>query len=240
MVRILSFVIVVVGLHIRDSYARRSAATAQRPNIVVLMVDDLGRTFPLAFPSSSSTYWVHIIVSGYGDLQSYGNPSQEWNAVDDLMREGTRFTNAYSADSMCSPSRAAFMTGRSRKACCFLCLHASISTALGRLPIRLGVIGGRRVFTAQDTGGLPRDEPTMGEMLKDAGKPLREKSKDHLVAGYYTGMIGKWHLGINAVNSSDGAYLPSKRGFDYVGLNLPFTVHWECDTTGVSPITQGF
>uniref|UniRef100_A0A914HW89 Sulfatase N-terminal domain-containing protein n=1 Tax=Globodera rostochiensis TaxID=31243 RepID=A0A914HW89_GLORO len=127
-----------------------------RPNILVLMVDDLG----------------------YGDLQSYGNPTQEWTSLDELMAEGVRFTNAYACRFDVFPKS------------CWLHDRSSTHPSWSRW-------GESRV----------------------------------LKYGYTTGMVGKWHLGINAFNHSDGTYLPSRRGFDFVGLNLPFTNNWECDET---------
>ena len=95
------------------------------------------------------------------------------------------------------------------------------------------------MFIPSDMGGMPRGEKLMPEMMKEDGEqaPLRF-SIAYLFAGYYTGMVGKWHLGINEKKISDGTHLPSKRGFDYVGVNMPFTNVWECDPSRVSsPVT---
>src|SRR5437870_887695 len=100
--------------------SRLVAAPARTPNIVFILCDDLG----------------------YGDLGCYGSKIRTPN-LDRLAAEGVRFTDFCSADPVCSPSRAALMTGR--------------------YPTRVGV---PRVFFPQDPDGLNLDETTMADMLK--------------------------------------------------------------------------
>lgn len=47
----------------------------------------------------------------YGDLESYGHPSQESGPIDQMAREGMKFSRWYSPDVLCSPSRGAMLTG---------------------------------------------------------------------------------------------------------------------------------
>jgi arylsulfatase A-like enzyme len=112
-----------------------------------------------------------------------------------LAAEGVRFQQFYAADTLCTPARAALLTGR--------------------LPVRSGMTGGRRVLFQDDSGGLPKDELTIAEML--------------LTIGYETGLGGKWHLGVNEHSREDGTHLPHNHGFEYVGWNLPLTHFSRCD-----------
>jgi arylsulfatase A-like enzyme len=80
---------------------------------------------------------------GYGDLECYGSKIHTPN-LNRLASEGIRFTNFNSADPVCSPSRAALLTGR--------------------YPTQVGV---PRVLFPQDPGGLNLDEKTLANILKD-------------------------------------------------------------------------
>src|SRR5688500_388551 len=121
---------------------------------------------------------VYIVVAdlGYGDLACYGHPTIRTPSLDRMAREGMRFTDFYSASSVCTPSRAAMLTGR----------YAA----------RTGMASDkRRVLFPNSSGGLPRSEVTVAELLK--GK------------GYATACIGKWHLGHLPT------FLPDRHGFDF-------------------------
>ncbi len=131
----------LLALDARPGPAAR--ADDRPPNIVILFADDLG----------------------YGDLGCYGHPSIRTPNLDRMAREGQRWTNFYVGASVCTPSRAALMTGR--------------------LPVRTGMCGPGptedRVLFPDSLGGLPPSEVTLAKGLK--------------AVGYATACVGKWHLG---------------------------------------------
>jgi arylsulfatase A-like enzyme len=98
---------------------------------------------------------------GYGDLGCYGHPTIQTPNLDQMAREGMRMTQQYSAHPLCTPSRAALLTGR----------YAS------RFGMACGWTGG--VLNAEQQGGLPANETTLAELLRDGG-------------GYDTAMVGEW------------------------------------------------
>lgn len=137
-----------------------SSAAAGKPNVIIIFADDLG----------------------YGDLGCYGSPVIRTPNLDRMAAEGVRFTDFYCAAEVCTPSRAALLTGR--------------------LPIRSGMCGDRRVLFPKSEGGLPPGEITLAEALRDHG--------------YATMHIGKWHLGIHPGSR------PLDQGFEH-SFGLPYS-----------------
>jgi len=135
------------------------AQPTRGPNIVFIMADDLG----------------------INDLSCYGRKDQPTPNLDKLAKQGMRFTSAYSAASICSPTRAAIMTGQSPA-------RLKLTTFLpgrGDAPSQL-------LLHPTINQQLPANVPTVAEMLR--------------AAGYRTGMIGKWHLGGKGAQPTDRGF----------------------------------
>lgn len=114
------------------------AAPRRRPNILVILVDDLG----------------------YGDLGCYGAPDIESPHLDRLAAEGLRFTRFYSNSPVCSPTRAALLSGR--------------------FPERCGVPGVIRTHRANNWGHLTPDTTLLPALLRPAGYETVHIGKWHL------------------------------------------------------------
>ena len=160
----ISAVVVLVAqvINTQPVNADQAADQAARPNIVLIMTDDMG----------------------WQDLACQGNPVLRSPRVDALARQGVRFTNAYAAAPVCSPTRAALMTG----------------LAPARLQITQHGADTQR-FWPKDRKVQP--PPTRHELPLDTHS-LAERLK---ARGYATGFFGKWHLG-------GEAFYPTHHGFD--------------------------
>lgn len=133
------------------------------PNVVFILVDDLG--------------WTDL---GYAGSDFFETPN-----VDALAKQSLVFRNAYAAAPVCSPTRAAIMTGKSPARLDMTIWHEG------------AVDGGprnRKLLPAKSIANLPRKEFTLAERFR--------------AAGYATAHIGKWHLGT-------AAFYPEAQGFDF-------------------------
>ncbi|MEM6777182.1 MAG: sulfatase-like hydrolase/transferase [Planctomycetota bacterium] len=137
----------------------------QCPNVVFILADDLG----------------------YGDLGCYGRDDIQTPRLDAMAKNGVKFTAHYANGPECSPTRAAFLTGRYQQ--WIGGLECAIGTGnIGRYDDAI------RLRESHDLG-LPTDIPTLPAMLRDAG--------------YETAIFGKWHLGY------EPKFSPSLHGFDH-------------------------
>ena len=153
-----------------------------KPNIIIIFADDLG----------------------YGDLGCYGNPTIRTPNLDRMAQEGMKFTQFYTGASVCTPSRAALLTGR--------------------LPIRFGMASSRfRVLFPFSISGLPQSETTLAEALKERGYASAIFGKWHL--GHFEEFLPLQHgfdeyYGIPYSNDMSPSTNPWSRAQSFPGLPL--------------------
>ncbi|MBD0400781.1 sulfatase [Flammeovirga sp. EKP202] len=137
-----------------------------KPNVIFILVDDLG----------------------YMDLGCYGSSFYETPNLDALAKKSVKFTNAYAASPVCSPTRSSIMTGK--------------YPSRIKMTNHSGIIGpkgpGYKLLAPKPNGSLPLEEYTLAEALRDNG--------------YFTAHVGKWHLQSHHEKGTE--HYPEAHGFD--------------------------
>jgi len=135
------------------------------PNIVIIIADDLG----------------------YGDLGAYGGCIIETPHIDQMAADGVRLANFYACAPVCTPSRAAMLTGRYP-------IRSHMTLPLYPKNHYMEYLLKLVDRYQYDVTGIPKDETLLPEILQRGG--------------YRTGLVGKWHLG------DQPGHLPNDNGFD--------------------------
>jgi len=159
---------------------KNSSTTPEQnpPNFVIIFADDLG----------------------YGDLGTYGHPSIKTPNLDRMAEEGQKWTNFYAGASVCTPSRAALLTGR--------------------LPVRSGMASSKqRVLFPDSKNGLPASEITLAEQLKTVGYSTAAIGKWHL---------GHKEQYLPTNHGFDYYFgIPYSNDMDMIDGQLPYWEYWQ-------------
>jgi arylsulfatase A-like enzyme len=159
--RLIPLVVVLLCAFSAPALAQPRTGT-KLTNVVMFLVDDLG----------------------WADLGCFGSTFYETPHIDRLAASGMKFTQAYTAASICSPTRASILTGRHP-------VRVDITDWIPGAVHRPG--GNYKFLPIEDRSNLALEEVTLAEMLKGHG--------------YQTWFLGKWHLG-------DRGHWPTDQGFD--------------------------
>lgn len=147
----------------------------------LLIMVCISPSFIYAQNKTPNIIYIYADDLGYGELGCYGQQKIKTPNLDKLAKEGMRFTQHYTSSPVCAPARAMLMSGK----------HAGHSFIRGNYEFGQ--------FEDDKEGGqmpLPQGTFTIAKMMKQAG--------------YITGMVGKWGLGMHTTSGD-----PNKQGFDY-------------------------
>jgi arylsulfatase A-like enzyme len=170
--------------------SKESTEQKSKPNIIMIVADDMG----------------------WHDLSSYGNDFIETPNLDELANSGIRFTDAYAAAPLCSPSRASLMTG----------LHPISVNITEHIHGNTPAGPNQKLKTPPVSQQLDLEFTTLAEVLKQKG--------------YRTGFIGKWHLGGGKFEPQHQGF-DINIGGSYNGL--PSTFFYPFFPEGQKPELQG-
>ena len=169
----LSAAIIALTAMVALADGARAEQPANRPNVIHIMVDDLG----------------------WRDLSVYGSETFQTPHIDALAARGMRFSNAYSASPLCSPTRASVITGQT-------CGRLNFTSPTGHLP--------KVVLDPQESDSGPPGMPmTIPQTASRVPMEMTTIGQIFQQAGYHTALMGKWHLGHDP-------YIPENYGFDFV------------------------
>lgn len=165
----------VIAINLLSVYSYSQKKKDKKPNLVIIFTDD----------------------QGYGDLSCFGGEHVYTPNIDKMAKEGAKLTSFYMASPLCTPSRAALMTGSYPRRVSME-PPSSLTVDLPHVP------KGKKfpVCLAADGNGLNPNEVTLAEIAQSVG--------------YKTGMFGKWHLG------DQPEFLPTKQGFEEF-FGLPYS-----------------